>query len=158
VPGAPILRTPGAARNLPALPDDAAAKRPPRDPRGRLPSPARAAIETNPDAEWHCREGEAAMTEPIPHSNRVSGDCGLRCRETGFPGQRKKRQNAAWPTDQGVSETKRSYKTPPIRGPFVRDLETSVRIGVRGGAGRIRTSNQLVMNYPRLSCSAAPIL
>jgi hypothetical protein len=33
-----------------------------------LPSPARAAIETNPDAEWHCREGEAAMTEPIETS------------------------------------------------------------------------------------------
>src|SRR5437773_3273728 len=33
-------------------------------PWGRLPSPARAGIETNADGEWHRREGEAAMTEP----------------------------------------------------------------------------------------------
>jgi hypothetical protein len=30
-----------------------------------LPSPTRAAIEANPDREWHLREGEAAMTEPV---------------------------------------------------------------------------------------------
>jgi len=33
-----------------------------------LPSPTRAAIETNADSEWHRREGEAAMTEPIETS------------------------------------------------------------------------------------------
>jgi hypothetical protein len=33
-----------------------------------LPSPTRAAIETNADGEWHRREGEAAMTEPIETS------------------------------------------------------------------------------------------
>src|SRR5207253_7792268 len=37
-------------------------------PWGRLPSPARAGIETNADGEWHRREGEAAMTEPIEAS------------------------------------------------------------------------------------------
>src|SRR6266511_912124 len=36
-------------------------------PRG-LPSPTRAAIEANPDREWHLREGEAAMTVPIETS------------------------------------------------------------------------------------------
>jgi len=33
-----------------------------------LPTPTRAAIETNADGEWHRREGEAAMTEPIETS------------------------------------------------------------------------------------------
>jgi len=33
-----------------------------------LPSPTRAAIETNADGEWHRREGEAAMTKPIETS------------------------------------------------------------------------------------------
>jgi hypothetical protein len=33
-----------------------------------LPSAARAAIEANPDREWHLREREAAMTEPIETS------------------------------------------------------------------------------------------
>jgi hypothetical protein len=33
-----------------------------------LPTPARATIETNADGEWHRREGEAAMTEPIEAS------------------------------------------------------------------------------------------
>src|SRR5436309_2241171 len=37
-------------------------------PRRRLPSPTRAAIETNADGEWHRREGEAAMTKPIETS------------------------------------------------------------------------------------------
>src|SRR5260370_21626337 len=32
---------------------------------------------------------------------------------------------------------------------FVRDQKTPVRIGLRGGAGRTRTSNQFVMNLPR---------
>jgi hypothetical protein len=35
-----------------------------------LPTPTRAAIETNADAEWHRREGEAAMTKPIEASER----------------------------------------------------------------------------------------
>jgi hypothetical protein len=34
-------------------------------PGGWLPSPTRAAIKANPDREWHLREGEAAMTEPM---------------------------------------------------------------------------------------------
>jgi peptidoglycan/xylan/chitin deacetylase (PgdA/CDA1 family) len=34
------------------------------------------------------------------HSNRVSADCGLRCRETGFSGQRKKRQYVSRTTDR----------------------------------------------------------
>jgi hypothetical protein len=37
-------------------------------------------------------------------------------------------------------------KCPQNCGLFVRDRETSVRIGLRGGPGRIRTSNQTVMS------------
>ena len=40
-----------------------------------------------------------ASGQIAPHSNRVSGNGGLRCRETGFPGQRKKRQYVARTTD-----------------------------------------------------------
>jgi hypothetical protein len=32
-----------------------------------------------------------------------------------------------------------------VRGLFVRDRETSVRIGLRGGPERIRTSNQTII-------------
>src|SRR5260370_26877569 len=37
-------------------------------------------------------------------------------------------------------------ETPANCGLFLRDRETSVRIGLRGGPGRIRTSNQTVMS------------
>jgi hypothetical protein len=37
-------------------------------------------------------------------------------------------------------------ETPANCGLFVRDRETSVRIGLHGGPGRIRTSNQTVMS------------
>src|SRR5437870_6959391 len=39
-------------------------------PGGQSRTPARAAIETNSDAEWYRREGERAMTEPIEASER----------------------------------------------------------------------------------------
>src|SRR6266436_407876 len=39
-------------------------------PRCRLPTPARAAIEADAGHEWHRREGEAAMMEPIEASER----------------------------------------------------------------------------------------
>ena len=38
---------------------------------------------------------------------------------------------------------------PPIGGQFDESPERLVRMGVRGGAGRIRTSNQTVMSEPR---------
>jgi hypothetical protein len=48
-----------------------------------------------------------------------------------------------------------SAEMPANCGLFVRDRETSVRIGLRGGPGRIRTSNQAVMRWDsrRASCS-----
>src|SRR5262245_32337398 len=51
-----------------------------------------------------------------PNSNRVSGDRGLRCRETRFPGQRKMRHYVARSTDQGSRRRSGWNKTPPIRG------------------------------------------
>src|SRR6516165_7418852 len=39
-------------------------------PGGRLPSPTRSAVETYANAEWHHREGEAAMTEPMEPRKR----------------------------------------------------------------------------------------
>src|SRR6266446_519485 len=39
-------------------------------PRCRLPTPARAAIEADAGHEWHRREGEAAMMEPIEAGER----------------------------------------------------------------------------------------
>src|SRR5438445_6664324 len=38
-------------------------------------------------------------------------------------------------------------ETPANCGLFLRDRETSVRIGLRGGAGRTQTSNQTVMSW-----------
>src|SRR5215470_11077015 len=60
---------------------------------------------------------DARTSGPIaPPSNRVSADCGLRCRETGFPGRRKKRQYVARTTDQRSQRRGGPSKTPLIRG------------------------------------------
>jgi hypothetical protein len=48
-----------------------------------------------------------------------------------------------------VSETKRLFKSPADSGPFARLQEISANVGLRGGAGRTRTSNQIVMSKPR---------
>ena len=40
-------------------------------------------------------------------------------------------------------------RDPPIGGLIDESPEHSVRMGVRGGAGRIRTSNQTVMSEPQ---------
>jgi hypothetical protein len=50
------------------------------------------------------------------HSNRVSVGDGLRCRETGFPGRRKKRQYVARTTDKRSQRRSGRSKTPPTRG------------------------------------------
>ena len=81
-----------------------------------------------------------------PPSNRVSSDCGLRCRETGFSGRRKKRQYVPQTTDQRSQRPSNRTRSPPIRR-FSQPLqEISATAGLRGGAGRIRTSNQTVMS------------
>jgi hypothetical protein len=74
---------------------------PPRRPACRMVPPA-------PDA-WASRQIAA-------HSNRVSADCGLRCRETGSPGQRKMRQYVTRTTDQRSQRPSGRIRSPPIRG------------------------------------------
>src|SRR5262245_21013053 len=49
-------------------------------PRGRLPTPTRAAIETNADAKWHRREGKAAIVEPIEPGERKPIDAWCKSR------------------------------------------------------------------------------
>jgi EamA-like transporter family len=85
-----------------------------------------------------------------PLSNRVS--CRLRSPLPGNGISRAEKKASIRPPNHrsAVSETKRSYKNPANSGPkcalFVRDQETPVRTGVRGGAGRTRTSSQTVMS------------
>jgi hypothetical protein len=101
-----------------------------------------------------------------PHSNRVSGDYGLRCRETGFPGkkrqyvpnsrlrcretgfpgQRKMRQYVARTTGHWSQRPSGRTRSPPIPGLSQPLQEISATAGMRGGPGRIRTSNQTVMS------------
>src|SRR6516164_10792155 len=80
------------------------------------------------------------------HSNRVSADCGLRCREMGFPGQRKIRQYVARTTDLRSQRPSGRTRTPPVRGLSQPLQEISASAGMRGGPGRTRTSNQTVMS------------
>src|SRR5262249_47946854 len=49
-------------------------------PRGRLPTPTRAAIETNADAKWHRREGKAAIVERIDPGERKPIDAWCKSR------------------------------------------------------------------------------
>ena len=119
---------------------------PPRRPACRMVPPA-------PDAR--------ASSAIAPHSNRVSADCGLRCRETGFRGRRKKRQYVTRTTDQRSQRPSGRTRTPPIRGLSRPLQEISANGELRGGAGRIRTSNQAVMSQRfrrrrRASFSGAP--
>jgi hypothetical protein len=83
-----------------------------------------------------------------PPSNPVSTDYGLRCRETGFPGRGKKVQHVPRPTDQRSQRPSGRTTTPPSRGLSPPPQEISATAGMRGGPGRIRISNQFVMNLP----------
>jgi hypothetical protein len=104
---------------------------PPRRPACRMVPPA-------PDAR---------ASGPIAaHSNRVSGDCGLRCRETGFPGQRKMRPIRRPNTDQRSQRPSGRTRSPPIRGLCKHSQEFSATAGLRGGPGRTRNSNQTIMS------------
>src|SRR5262245_18297312 len=92
---------------------------------------------------------DAWASGPIAaHSNRVSADCGLRCRETGFPGRRKMRRHVARPTDQRSQRPSGCTRRPPIRGLCNQLREYSANGELRGGPGRTRTSNETVMSAP----------
>jgi hypothetical protein len=68
----------------------------------------------------------------------------------GFAEPRDRQPKSTLSGPQQAAETARHAfepaKIPANCGLFVRDRETSVRIGLRGGPGRIRTSNQTVMS------------
>jgi hypothetical protein len=66
---------------------------------GRLPHGMGVVRLADLPAEWRQHQ-DARASSPIAVSNRVSANCGLRCRETGFPCQRKMRQCVARTTDQ----------------------------------------------------------
>src|SRR6266478_6177574 len=68
----------------------------------------------------------------------------------GFAEPRDREAKSTLSRPQPAAETARPTfelaETPANCGLFVRDRETSVRIGLRSGPGRIRTSNQTVMS------------
>jgi hypothetical protein len=65
---------------------------------------ARRAVGSQPNREQHREEKKFAIVPWDDLSNRVSADCGLRCRETGFPGRRKKRQYVPEPQISGLRD------------------------------------------------------
>src|SRR5438309_2064183 len=71
----------------------------------------------------------------------------------GFAEPRDREPKSTLSRPQLATETVRpafeGAEMPANCGLFVGDRETSVRIGLRGGPGRIRTSNQFVMNLSR---------
>jgi hypothetical protein len=74
------------------------------------------------------------------HFERVSATVGLSFWETGFCGA----ETAA--TKRPVTaETKPPARKPTNSAPFARHREISVCMGLRGGVGRTRTSNQAVI-------------
>ena len=83
----------------------------------------------------------------IAHSNRVSAANGLRCRATGFQGQRQLGRNLL-PSELVSSETTAPTAQPAGSGPFGAKREIPKFERVRGGPGRARTSNQTVMSGP----------
>src|SRR6266404_630113 len=68
----------------------------------------------------------------------------------GFAEPRDREAKSTLSRPQPAAETARPTfelaETPANCGLFVRDRETSVRIGLRSGPGRTRTSNQTVMS------------
>ena len=69
----------------------------------------------------------------------------------GFAEPRDRQPKPTLSRPQPAAETARPAfepaEMPANCGPFVRDRETSVCIGLRGGAGRTQTSNQTVMSW-----------
>ena len=78
-------------------------------------------------------------------SNRVSSNQSLCFRETELCAQRRMRRNTSEGQTTSLQRPRPSRTTQPIRGLFGENREISVRPRVRGGPGRIQTSNQPVM-------------
>src|SRR5262245_33037774 len=82
----------------------------------------------------------------VSHSNRVSGTRGLRFRETAFSTPETQLQIGLSNECCAVSETKSGRQSRAISGLFTHLQEISANLGLPGGPGRIRTSNQTVMS------------
>ena len=72
--------------------------------------------------------------------------CGSLCfRETEFCRQRQRHRSSRW-IRSAVRRDQAPARAPANWGPFAKSREISVRMGLFGGPGRTRTSNQAVMS------------
>jgi hypothetical protein len=85
----------------------------------------------------------ATWAPPFEPGSAVEG---LRFRETRFSRPETKTPKPAPKSSRPTVETERTDEGAPIRRPFTRLREISANLGLRGGPGRIRTSNQTVMS------------
>src|SRR5262249_11285401 len=84
-------------------------------PRGRLPTPTRAAIETNADAKWHRREGKAALVDQIApgkHTPRHAGDKPGPDRKAASPDEPPAKSGTAKPPPHHSTAESGAAKTP----------------------------------------------
>src|SRR6516164_3525998 len=92
--------------------------------------------------------------DPSRSSRFFTCNSGLGARN-GFGEPREREAKSTLSRPRPAEETARPAfepaKMPAKCALFVRDRETPVRIGLRGGPGRIRTSNQTVMSAVTLS-------
>jgi hypothetical protein len=90
----------------------------------------------------------ALMTQ---HSNRVSTNASLRRRETQFSRAETKTSETAPAIQWADCRDKMRARIAASSGLFALNREISVCAGLRGGAGRTRTSNQTVIAETRLN-------
>ncbi len=112
---------------------------------GRLPRGIGVTRLRDAPVEWS-RQHSDARSDSV---DRASGLRALpRCpRQERVCGRQRQRRRKRLPNPIAASpETERPHETPPIGGLFDESPEHSVRMGVRGGPGRTRTSNQTVMS------------
>jgi hypothetical protein len=88
------------------------------------------------------------QTESLPLAVSVSGkrDFGARFPGNGISGPEKNAQKPPADCNAAVSEERTVARIPANSGLFVLFQEISGSIRLRGGPGRIRTSNQAVMS------------
>src|ERR1700733_9000889 len=81
----------------------------------------------------------------ISHSNRVSLNQNLCFRETQFRRQRQRLRNGPEGSTTPLQRQPR-WNNPAIWALVTENQEISANVGMRGGPGRTRTSNQAVMS------------
>jgi hypothetical protein len=80
------------------------------------------------------------------HSNRVSATAVSGCQETGFWRWRQAAETGVDFQLKSVTETHRRDEIRPRGGYFAESREISANVRLRGGAGRTRTRNQMIMS------------